>query len=86
MATNQDPMANFPKPDRKVGPIIVTLIVILALIATAIYLFVTDVNSDTVETQPATQQNLNTQSDLDNLSQELNDIDSELNALDSENF
>ncbi len=77
-----------PKKERKVGPIVATLIIVLIVIVAALYLFASKINqsSDTASTPRAAQTQatqVNTQEDISSLQSEVNDSTS---GLDDQNF
>jgi hypothetical protein len=71
--------------EKKVGPIVATLIIVLVLIIAALYLFASKVSQSTIptDTMDATSTVSTGSPDLDALQSDLNDSTS---GLDNENF
>lgn len=74
------------KAEKKVGPIVATLIIVLILIIVALYLFASKVNPPATPSDTATEQTgtaVTTQTDVQNLQ---NDLNNATNGLDQQNF
>ena len=76
--------------EKKVGPIVATLIIVLVLIIAALYVFASKVNQPAIPTDASMGETASTSNTVPNSPQDIqslqNDLNSSTNGLDKQNF